>query len=162
MQKLSLTPTGGVDKKDEMIWWMDKKGLFTVKSAYFLAQQLSNKTEASTSNTNHLDKDWRKFWKLKAIPKAKIGVWKMINDSIPSKMNIIKKGIQINPLCSFCRSFEESTKHILWECKVVKSIWKQFIPLMFGLFALNRETWTSHDYWSWMMKISRKRTWRRR
>lgn len=43
-------PTGNKESKDEIIWHLDKKGFFNVKSAYHLAMTLNTQVEASQSD----------------------------------------------------------------------------------------------------------------
>lgn len=85
--------------KDEIIWKLEDKGSFSVKSAYHLAKRLSVKGEASGSNDAISKALWKSIWKATCIPRAKITVWKILNDAIPSKLNIAKRGINSNLCC---------------------------------------------------------------
>ena len=58
---------------DSLIWIGNKKGLFIVKSAYFIAAKLQTDKdlgESSSGDSNSII--WKKLWKLKLPPKVKI------------------------------------------------------------------------------------------
>lgn len=117
---ISNTLAGGANFKDDIIWNPDPKGIFSVKSAYHLAISIQRNHKVSTSFEGEPILMWMRFWNLKTIPKAKICAWRIIHDSIPTKSNIRKKGINTNALCTFCRKFEETSTHSLWNCKIAK------------------------------------------
>lgn len=144
------TPTSGINKTDEVIWNYEAKGVFSVKSAYHLASNLALAQEASPSIAKRQSPKWRSFWKLKTIPKVKFCVWRIIHDTLPTKMNIIKKRINTNPICLFCRNHEEDASQLFWNCKMTKKIWKNHISLTKGLFALDRNSWKPKTYWQWL------------
>jgi hypothetical protein len=51
-------------RNDKIVWLLEKNGLFSVKSAYNLCQNLPN--------TNQNAVEWSKIWKLKAHERSKI------------------------------------------------------------------------------------------
>ena len=58
---------------DSLIWIGNKKGVFIVKSAYFIAAKLQTDKdlgESSSGDSNSII--WKKLWKLKLPPKVKI------------------------------------------------------------------------------------------
>ena len=61
--------------EDNLIWIWNKRGVFSVKSAYFIAANLqtdSDVRESYSRNSNaHL---WRALWKLKLLPKLKFSL----------------------------------------------------------------------------------------
>lgn len=97
------TALGNRLSKDEIIWSMDKKGIFSVKSAYHLAMSINNSSLASPSSISNGRKMWKCLWKTKVVPRGKLCVWNVLNNSIPTNSNIIKKGIDISLLCTFCK-----------------------------------------------------------
>lgn len=114
-------------EKDEIIWSLDSKGTFSVKSSYQLAQKLQNREEASGSNEMS-NGSWGKVWKLNILPRAKICLWKILNNFIPTKSNLNRRGMDINPLCLFCRKATENSSHIFWRCKKVRIFWESIFP----------------------------------
>lgn len=149
-QQSSIQSQGAQIRRTKSYGMEKKKGAFTVKSAYHLAVQIDSNQKAAPSNNHAHDPMWRKFWNIKAIPKAKICVWRNIQNSLPTGSNINLKGIYTNPICFWCRKHTESVEHIFWGCKFSKFAWRKIIPLMDGLFSLNRGQWTARDHWRWM------------
>lgn len=90
--------------KDEIIWNLDKRGMFSIKSVYHLTMTLSYKDEASVSDLSKQSSMWKALWKLEIIPRAKICIWKIIKDIIPTKENIQYKRIDTNPICVLCEA----------------------------------------------------------
>lgn len=106
-------PLGSDWSKDEIIWALDNKGIFSVKSAYHCTSNIAAMKEGSSSDGSISKKLWKNMWSLKIIPRAKISVWKILNDYIPSKFSLIKKGIDINPRCEMCKCRLETSSHAL-------------------------------------------------
>lgn len=125
-------PLGLPEEKDKIIWNVDSKGLFSMKSAYHMASNLQQTKEASASGNGNTKGPWQNIWKLNIIPKAKIGLWKISKNLVPTKENLIAKGLDINPICDLCRKSREDINHVMWSCKQVKQIWMElFLNLMY-------------------------------
>lgn len=84
-------------------------------------------------------------------------MWKIINNIIPNKVNIRKKGIDLNPLCTICGKKLEPSCHLIWDCKISKEVWRTFIPNSSPLFSLCKDNWSAMDHWNWMVdKLNRE------
>lgn len=143
-------PAGIESSRDEIIWHLDKKGIFKVKSTYHLAMEIKSLGDVSQSDQSKAAKEWKCLWNSRVLPRIKICAWKIINNIIPCKANNLKKGIDLNPRCSFYLKKLESTTHLIWECKISKQMWESFIPTSLNLFSFCRVNWSPKDYWSWM------------
>lgn len=77
--------------------------------------------------------------------------WKIVNNVIPTRKNITKKGTDINTLCCFGKKREESTTHLFWVCKISKNIWLDFFPNLSGLFSVCREGWDPQEIKRWIV-----------
>lgn len=85
---------------------------------------------------------WKVFWKIKAIPRPKICVWKIINDFIiPIQVNVQKCGIVINPTCLFCRKYKEIASHALWLHKFACKVKGDYFPNLLGCLSFYMEDW---------------------
>lgn len=102
--------------------------MYTVKSAYHMALSRSSSNEASVSDFGKIRRCWEGLWNSKVYPRAKICVWKILNNILPTSPNLQRLGIDSNPLCVLCRKYQESSNHLFWDCKVSKQIWLSFIP----------------------------------
>lgn len=146
-------PRGRTANPDSIIWGFDLNGSFNVKSAYHLAADLSKRDEAFGSNEDKTKHLWKPIWSLKCIPRAKIIVWKIINNIIPTQVNLCRKGINAYSGCLFCRIKAESTVHIIWRCKFFRKVWEFFLPNLQGFFNSCRNDWGPMDFWEGTIKI---------
>lgn len=62
-------PLGRAEEKDEIVWNLDSKGRFSVKSAYHLATKIQEIGKASGS-CEESQVRWRNLWKLKDNPEG--------------------------------------------------------------------------------------------
>lgn len=92
---------GKRSSKDKIIWHLDKKSIFMVKSAYHLVMESNSHHETSQSDRTKAFHEWKCLWKTWVLPRIKVCTWKITNDIIQSKADILKKGIDLNPLCFF-------------------------------------------------------------
>ncbi|XP_058732743.1 uncharacterized protein LOC131604312 [Vicia villosa] len=66
------------------------------------------------------------MWKLKVPPKIKIFVWWLIISRMPTKDQLISRGvtnISTNHIIEFCRIHPETLNHLFFLCQVLKMIW---------------------------------------
>ena len=69
---------------------------------------------------------WRRLWKLKVPGKVRHFIWRACNEALPTKFNLHRKKIPVDPRCTFCEEAVESTSHILWECPLANGVWSSF------------------------------------
>lgn len=119
---------GNLRDKDEITWNLESKGVFSVKSAYHLADNIQRSKEASGSCVSAHNSRWRSISDLNIIPKAKIGLWRIVKNLIPTKSNLICKGIDINPTYDLCRGKKDDSSHIFLELQKGKTPMVQVLP----------------------------------
>ena len=81
--------------EDALIWIGSKRGVFTVKSAYFIAAKLQvdkDVGESSFGDSNALI--WKNLWKLKLPTKIKIFSWRVCVNGLPVYARMVERGIQ--------------------------------------------------------------------
>lgn len=139
-------PLSPLNKEDSIIWHHDTKGFFSVKSAYRLGIQVQASNEASISHNGKMEALWDIYWKTPVPPKIRVCRWTIFHDILPTRTNLIKRGMEVNPLCILCKTKLETITHLLWECNQTKGMWAQFFPLPNSLFLMNREAWSAADY----------------
>ncbi|XP_010684120.2 uncharacterized protein LOC104898717 [Beta vulgaris subsp. vulgaris] len=110
--------------EDDLEWSHTKSGRYSVKSGYWLLHQ-----EA------HIQDDkatfWKSFWKSDIFPKWKHFIWKILNNTIPSADNLIKRQIRgINPACCLCKKEMETTTHLLRDCSIAQRIWSSSMGIV--------------------------------
>ena len=81
--------------QDERVWVHTKDGGFTVKSAYHAAiqKELAKEGEVRGSNDQGVRGFWRKVWKLQAIPRVKMMIWRAARDILPCKMRLQERKV---------------------------------------------------------------------
>ncbi|KAD7477979.1 hypothetical protein E3N88_01115 [Mikania micrantha] len=67
--------------------------------------------------------NYRILWSRWVPLKVNAFAWRAGLDRIQSKEGLNKRGILINPLCSFCSAHSESTVHLLLRCETASSVW---------------------------------------
>ncbi|KAJ1431920.1 Ribonuclease H-like superfamily [Sesbania bispinosa] len=84
-----------------------KNGVYTVKTGYhFALQQLQAELVGNSSQTSFPDYYWQKLWKL------------------PLKQNLIRRGIQCEPYCIWCKVETETECHLFRECTWEQNAWE--------------------------------------
>lgn len=88
-------PLLNVDMEDEKIWKFIAHGLYTVKSSHgdpILRQQFQSRRAMESG------------WSLRVSPKIKHLSWRILRDYLPSRQNLIRKGVIYQPNCTFCEN----------------------------------------------------------
>jgi hypothetical protein len=50
-------------------------------------------------------------------------IWRLSQNILPTRGNLFKKGIKIEPLCPMCNSATETAHHLFMECNFAKLVW---------------------------------------
>jgi ribonuclease HI len=116
------------DVDDRPAWHFDSKGLFSVKSAYWVEIMHRNlngpRGIASVSDAGAKGFPWMKIWMMSVPNKIKHFIWRLAHNTTPFCINLRRKGMDISPLCPVCRAHHEDGGHSLFKCKRVKEIWR--------------------------------------
>ena len=105
------------EKEDIWVWKDDETKEYTVKSAYRI---LKEETQRDTGDT------YVGLWKLKAQPSALLTAWRVLEDKILAKANLVRRGISVaSSFCGLCGEEEETTSHLFCTCKVVWLVWSK-------------------------------------
>jgi len=112
IQRIPLPITNVVDSFG---WGYSGSGEFTTKSATWQAH-------------DHISRDqplWRFkwIWKLDVMPKIKIFLWQLCHNALPSRATLLRRGMQLDPVCKSCTLDIEDTDHIFLHCPAVHSVW---------------------------------------
>lgn len=123
---LAIPVHGALDNK--VAWHFDKKGKFSVKSAYkvFKTDQIikSRSGEASSSNPDSgRAAVWSKIWKTNCANKVKHFMWRFCHNSHPLRANLKRKGMKIDTRCVVCNRLDEDGAHLFFKCKYMSKVW---------------------------------------
>jgi hypothetical protein len=91
------------DIEDLWAWHPTPNGQFSVKSAYKLFRNDLEKPSTSGEVVAcTLAFNWNMIWKAQISPQAKQFLWRLAHNSLPHRWNILRRGIDIDPLCPMC------------------------------------------------------------
>ena len=91
--------------KDSFCSGLNRSGEFSTKHATWIAHDIQSVT---------LEWSFKWRWKINTTPKIKIFLWQLCLKAIPVKGNLMKKGLNINPICPLCLDHTESTEIFIW------------------------------------------------
>lgn len=62
-------------------------------------------------------------WKMATIPKIKTFIWRAISNAIPIGELLVKRGINLDPVCQAYGFQGESINHIIFGCSIARLVW---------------------------------------
>lgn len=83
---------------------------------YWTARRLKDANSSKPSSSSNKSKNWWWIWRLNIMPKVKTFLWRCMQDSLPTRINLLKRGIDIVHLCPNCGFEEETLEHTLRDC----------------------------------------------
>ncbi|XP_042978176.1 uncharacterized protein LOC122308928 [Carya illinoinensis] len=116
-------PLSGRGTKDRLVWGPSHKGLFSVRSAYFLQLELRGRNQGESSLEEKRDDRWNRMWDLKVPGVTKLFIWRVANNLLPTKENLYKRKVIEEKMCPLCDAEEETIMHALWECPAANNLW---------------------------------------
>jgi hypothetical protein len=131
---------------DKFMWRYTKEGNYTVKSGYNTIKTWEASEKQGPSNVNNTNRLWKKIWSLKTIPRHQTLLWRILNEALPVRSELIKRGIHCSMICPRCYAKIETSNHVLWDCPIATKVWfgsqlninTQAIP------TINFQDWLSH------------------
>ncbi|GKV00746.1 hypothetical protein SLEP1_g13385 [Rubroshorea leprosula] len=105
------------DQNDRWEWKHDKEGVYVVKTTYNLL-----------SSNNGRDKAWihKRIWSRLIPTKVSAFTWQALQDRLPTKINLFRRGIITDPnqvLCGLCGESTKDSNHLFIHCRVTCSVW---------------------------------------
>ena len=120
------------DMEDLLAWHYDKEGIFSVKSAYHVLDdgktrdrcRQQGEGSGSSGSSRASGFSWKRIWQLKCPPKIRHFFWRFTHNSLPLRMNIARRGMEIYMRCPICWRLDEDGGHCFLRCKYVKAWWR--------------------------------------
>lgn len=106
-----------------MEWKESRNRIFPVKSAYKVALRLRENTQAEHSRAGLNRPIWKKIWKLNIPPKVRNFLWRAGSNILPTRENLRRHRVQVEPWCELCCQCRETVAHVLWECPLARNVW---------------------------------------
>lgn len=112
--------------RDFWSWSKEKKGSFTVRSAYRMLVQTKfsrgSWLEKTVGSSSHVSKDRASLWNTQVPSKIKVFLWRLAQHSLPTNDVLAARNMSNNPRCSLC-GVDDSWKHSLLECSMSRCVW---------------------------------------
>ncbi|XP_062028333.1 uncharacterized protein LOC133744209 [Rosa rugosa] len=122
-EKILCIPLGQRQCSDKLIWSPEKKGFYSVKSAYWIArEQVLQNVLTSTSNGDPFKELWQQLWKAKIPGKVIICNWRACNNLLPTRERLLAKGYTGTTECLLCQNHIEDNYHLFCQCPLAKQI----------------------------------------
>lgn len=104
---------------DELVWNSESSDIFSVSSVYKLLQRNYPNFIQIISKEYY-----RKLWNLNIPTKVKIIMLRITNDFFPTRANMFKKRLVVDPMCPICGNGTEDPFHIFCFYPVSKKVWE--------------------------------------
>ena len=112
--------------EDSIILVGNKKIIFFVKSAYYVAKKmLDSDIQGETSRGDVRAPLWKRIWQLNIPEKIRIFAWRLCMNAISTMVNLNRRGIQVEVLCLICKKEEEVVEHVILKCELAKVVWSK-------------------------------------
>ena len=114
--------------EDFWAWSEDRRGIFSVRTAYRMIQQRKLSREAwlyeqdGSSDTNADGDGWAKLWGIKVPSKLKIFLWRLARRTTPTAALLHHRNMAESAACCLCGA-EDTWRHALLKCTVSRSTW---------------------------------------
>ena len=115
-------PMTNLHANDVLEWKENKSQVFSVKSTYGVALRLLNPLNGEYSLAVADEHLWKSVWSLNSPPKVRNFLWRECSNILPTRHNLRKKKMQIDPICAVCQQQSETVKHILWEYPLARNV----------------------------------------
>jgi hypothetical protein len=95
-------PLSLMQAMDSLVWRGTTNGMFSIKSVYHMENELQAIRRSGSSREGTRDSVWKIIWNLKIPNAVKIFMWKACNDLLPTKVNLLRRGVVSDSLCLIC------------------------------------------------------------
>ena len=125
------------DREDTIIWDLEPKGIYTVKSYY----NFVNFRGVAPDNIISI-------WKTNVPQRIQIFLWLVVRNKLLTRDNLLKRQHVADTTCLFCNE-AELAYHLFFDCVVARELWREIFSPMGGNVELNSdvllERWASND-----------------
>ncbi|XP_062088842.1 uncharacterized protein LOC133795409 [Humulus lupulus] len=101
-------------------WKGEHSGIYSVKSAYRITQELKGVVHRDNNSGF-----WRDLWNLKIPPKVKDLIWRAVSNCLPTRFQLSYRKITLpSSLCPRCSRYVETIPHCLVGCSFAMACWR--------------------------------------
>ncbi|GKV51343.1 hypothetical protein SLEP1_g58010 [Rubroshorea leprosula] len=142
-------------KPDEWEWVHDKDGHYSTKTAYSLLTQ-----EQRGSRGTEI---FRRIWNPLFPSKVSAFNWQLVLDRIPTRMNLLRRGITKDMeegRCAICGEADENAGHLFLNCKCARWIWKACAKWWGAKILFGTDCWnTFQNFGAWTKNKHTREGW---
>ncbi|XP_013608239.1 PREDICTED: uncharacterized protein LOC106315002 [Brassica oleracea var. oleracea] len=139
-------------RQDSFCWEYTRNGQYTVKSGYWVAQNLLKLDEETLILEPSITILQAFAWKLKAPRKICHLIWQVITGQVAVTRNLVRRNMRCDNYCPRCGEAEESVTHAIFECPPALQAWSlSTTPTSPGIFPAS-SVYTNMDYLFWRKK----------
>ena len=110
--------------EDRLIWVESANGLFSVRSTYKLAMNLSRPTNhGSSSDDNQPKKFWKLLWQIPAPHQVRHFIWRACRNILLTRKNLVRRQVLQDDHCSECHEKLKISGHLFQSCPRVGEVW---------------------------------------
>jgi hypothetical protein len=109
-----IIPTPGTE--DTISWTLTPNGVYSVGSAY--KAQFVGSIPCTFKNV---------VWESWAPPKCRFFAWLAVQNRLWTSDRLEKRGLPHQPSCPLCKCQAETARHIMFECRYSRRIWRQAV-----------------------------------
>ena len=135
--------------RDSFCWNYTKNGQYTVKSGYWVAQNLMRNDEDKEILEPSITKLQAFVWKVKAPQKMCHLMWQLITGQVAVTKNLVRRNMRCDNYCPRCGESEETVTHAIFECPPALQVWSlASTPSAPDIFPLT-SIYANMDYLFW-------------
>ena len=108
--------------KDVFIWAWEKRGSFSVRSAY--------RMQCGTDVGQGQGSNWGQMWSMSAPFKYKLLFWNLMHKIIPTAVFLANRIPNFDVVCVQCGQASESLLHLFRDCRVPRIMWTEATSTM--------------------------------
>lgn len=120
---IQTVPLSTTNQEDTLIWRGTPKGIFTVRSAYYLEKEREEATKPEGSSRTRHSSIWKLIWQQKMLNAEKHFLWRACHEILPTKATLCSRKVIMESCCTICEREEETVYHALWRCPGARDVW---------------------------------------
>uniref|UniRef100_A0A2N9G5G6 Reverse transcriptase zinc-binding domain-containing protein n=1 Tax=Fagus sylvatica TaxID=28930 RepID=A0A2N9G5G6_FAGSY len=110
--------------QDKFCWPGTTHGGYTIKSGYQFLIHLEKQQLPGCSINDNFQHIWKAVWSLRIPKKCQTFAWRASREALPTRVNLLKRRIPLDPQCENCRNSPEDVLHAVWSCPLIKPTWE--------------------------------------
>ena len=128
VEAISGIPLSTRRQDDFWAWHYEKKGVFSVRSAYRMLVSNRERTAAwrdgrpGKSDVKSEEKEWTSLWQVQVPSNIKMFLWRLARQLIPFGDVLHHRKMAASSSCAI-GGMEDSWRHSLLECNLAKCVW---------------------------------------